>query len=122
MDIGTEMSLLEISQRLDKLSEELEKRRMTKSSNTESSVDRFKAITENMADIYERKNHDYGNSFNKSLDKFGIIASVVRLGDKMNRIESLAKGEAKVNDESIKDTLTDLANYAILTIMWLEEQ
>lgn len=83
-------------------------------------VGKFKEIVTGLADTYERKNHDYGNSFDKSLDKFGITAAVVRLGDKMNRIESLIKKEAKVNDESIKDTLADLANYAIMTIMWLE--
>ena len=54
---------------------------------------------------YIRKNHDYGDSFNKSLDKFGLIASVVRMNDKMERIESLMNKEALVKDESIKDTL-----------------
>lgn len=74
-----------------------------------------------MAKTYAAKNHDYGNSFDKSLDKFGIVASIVRMGDKMNRIESLTNKEAKVNDESIKDTLLDLANYAIMTVMWLDK-
>ena len=78
-------------------------------------------ITANMAKTYAAKNHDYGNSFDKSLDKFGIVASIVRMGDKMNRIESLTNKEAKVNDESIKDTLLDLANYAIMTVMWLDK-
>ena len=85
------------------------------------SVERFTEITNNMAKTYAAKNHDYGNSFDKSLDKFGIVASIVRMGDKMNRIESLTNKEAKVNDESIKDTLLDLANYAIMTVMWLDK-
>ena len=85
------------------------------------SVERFTEITNNMAKTYAAKNHDYGNSFDKSLDKFGIVASTVRMGDKMNRIESLTNKEAKVNDESIKDTLLDLANYAIMTVMWLDK-
>lgn len=82
-------------------------------------VEQFMAITSDMAKIYSAKNHDYGNSFEQSLDKFGIIASVVRLGDKMNRIESLAKKEAQVKDESIKDTLLDLASYSVMTLMWM---
>lgn len=82
----------------------------------------FMAITHDMAKTYAAKNHDYGNSFEQSLDKFGIIASVVRLGDKMNRIESLTKKDAKVKDESIKDTLLDLANYCIMTVMWVDKQ
>lgn len=84
------------------------------------SVEQFMSVTHNMAKTYAAKNHDYGNSFEQSLDKFGLVASVVRLGDKMNRIESLTKKEAQVKDESVKDTLLDMANYAIMTVMWLD--
>lgn len=85
-------------------------------------VEQFMSITHNMAKTYAAKNHDYGNSFEQSLDKFGLVASVVRLGDKMNRIESLTKKEAQVKDESIKDTLLDMANYAIMTVMWMDKK
>lgn len=84
-------------------------------------VEQFMSITQNMAKIYAAKNHDYGNSFEESLDEFGLVASVVRMGDKMNRIKSLIKKEAQVKDESIKDTLLDIANYAIMTIMWMNK-
>lgn len=86
-----------------------------------NNVEQFMSITQNMAKTYAAKNHDYGNSFEQSLDKFGLVASVVRLGDKMNRIESLTKKEAQVKDESIKDTLLDMANYAIMTVMWMDK-
>lgn len=86
---------------------------------TPLSVIKFKNLTNKMSETYERKNHDYGDSFNKSLDKFGLIASVVRMNDKMERIESLMNKEALVKDESIKDTLLDLANYSIMTIVWM---
>lgn len=47
----------------------------------------------------------------------------IRLGDKFNRFKSLSKGnEWHVKDESIRDTLLDLANYAILTVMELDGQ
>lgn len=82
-------------------------------------VQSFMDITTNMAKTYAAKNHDYGNSFEQSCNKFGIIAAVVRMGDKMNRLESLAIKRAEVKDESIKDTLLDLANYAIMTVMWM---
>lgn len=85
-------------------------------------VQSFMNITTDMAKTYAAKNHDYGNSFEQSCNKFGIIASVIRLGDKMNRIESLAIKKAEVKDESIKDTLLDMANYAIMTVMWLNTQ
>ena len=79
------------------------------------------AIANQMTDLYARKNRDYGNSFDKSMDKFGMVVSVIRIGDKVNRLQALVKkkGEAEVKDESIADTLMDLACYAIMTQMWL---
>lgn len=81
----------------------------------------FRDITNSMIQTYQAKNQDYGNSFEKSLDKFGLIASVIRLNDKISRIESLSRTEAKVIDESIEDTLLDLANYSVMTIIWLRK-
>lgn len=88
----------------------------------DSSVDSFMDITTNMAKTYAAKNHDYGNSFDRSLNKFGLIAGLVRMGDKMNRLESLVNKKAMVKNESIKDTLLDLANYATMTVMWLNKR
>lgn len=84
-------------------------------------VQQFKNIIETMAETYTAKNHDYNNSFEQSLEEFGLLAAIVRMGDKMNRIKALSKKEAKVKDESIKDTLLDLALYSIMTLMWLNK-
>lgn len=81
----------------------------------------FRDITNSLTKIYQAKNQDYGNSFEKSLYKFGLVASIIRLSDKMNRIESLSQKKAKVESESIEDTLLDLANYAIMTVIWLRK-
>ena len=81
----------------------------------------FIDITNSLTKIYQAKNQDYGNSFEKSLYKFGLVASIIRLSDKMNRIESLSQTKARVKDESIEDTLLDLANYAIMTVIWLRK-
>lgn len=73
-------------------------------------------------DTFCRKNHDYGNSFEESLDQFGIVASIVRMSDKMKRLESLTD-ESKtqqVGSESLLDTLEDLSNYAAMTACWLK--
>lgn len=86
------------------------------------SVKQFMDITTDMVKTYAAKNHDYGNSFEQSLDKFGLLAAIVRMGDKMNRIEALSKKEIEVKDESIKDTLLDLASYSIMTLMWLDKR
>lgn len=69
-----------------------------------------------------KKNSDYGNSFEESLDQFGIVASVVRMGDKMNRLESLTDDSRtqQVGSESLLDTLEDLSNYAAMTACWLK--
>lgn len=77
-----------------------------------------KEIIDNIHTMYKDKNEDYGDSFDKSLDKFGLLSSLIRLTDKMNRFEQLIDGESKVTSESIDDTLLDMANYAIMTVMW----
>lgn len=86
---------------------------------TEELTKVFKEATDSMADTFAKKNHDYGNSFFESLDKRGLVAALVRMEDKMNRLDSLSKHEAQVADESMIDTLLDLANYSIMTSMWL---
>ena len=87
-------------------------------------IELHKDIVTNMNEMYKSKNEDYGYSFDKSLDKFGLLSSLIRLTDKMNRFEQLIDNDSKVNDESIEDTLLDMANYAIMTVMWkrLEEE
>ena len=84
--------------------------------------DRHAAICSELNDLYQRKNADYGDSFGKSWDEEGYHAFTVRGGDKMNRIKQLFKNEAQVSDESIIDTLRDLANYCIMAVMELEDR
>ena len=80
-------------------------------------------ICQELNKTYEKKNADYGNSFENSLDKHGLIAGIIRMDDKMSRLISLnSKKEQQVLDESLRDTLMDLANYAIMSVMWLDEQ
>ena len=69
------------------------------SDNVQSFID----ISTDMTKTYAAKNHDYGDSFEISCNKFGILASIVRMSDKMNRIETLTVKKAEVNNESIKD-------------------
>ena len=78
-------------------------------------------ICQELTETYKKKNADYGNSFGNSLDKHGLIAGIVRMDDKMSRLISLnSKNEQLVMDESMRDTLMDLANYAIMSVMWLD--
>lgn len=82
------------------------------------------ALANQMTDLYARKNRDYGNSFDKSMDKFGLVVAAIRIGDKVNRLQSLVakRGEAEVKDESLADTFMDLACYSIMTMLWLHDK
>ena len=83
-------------------------------------VTKHKRICAELSALYERKNHDYGDSFHQSYLEEGVAMPRIRLGDKFNRFKTLTKRPGEVKDESIRDTLLDLANYAIMTVMELE--
>lgn len=73
--------------------------------------------------IYEQKNKAYGNSFSDTFNDLGIISAVTRISDKFNRLKTLAKNEyIQQGDESISDTLLDMANYCIMTYMELNKE
>lgn len=86
------------------------------------SVMRHKGATEELNALYERKNHDYGDSFHLTWEKFGAVMAAIRLEDKLQRFETLIRSESKVRDESIRDTLMDLANYSIMAVMELDRE
>ena len=69
-----------------------------------------------IAQLVEKKNHDYDNSFDKTMDKYGDTAYFLRIEDKLNRLINLSKKEAKVNDEKVEDTLKDIIGYTLLML------
>ncbi len=71
--------------------------------------------------IYKAKQHDYGNSFGESVKEWGLIAAVIRMDDKMRRLKTLITSERQV-DETIRDTLLDLANYSIMAVMEIDNE
>jgi hypothetical protein len=84
----------------------------------------FDALLRKMAAIHAAKNHDYARPEVKDYyanfrecEAFGIPAYkgiLIRMSDKWSRIKGLSMKEAAVKDESIEDTMLDLANYALL--------
>ena len=87
-----------------------------------TNVEMHKALCEELNRIYEKKNHDYGDSFHQTFLEEGMAMPRIRLSDKLSRFKALTrKGGQEVNDESIRDTLLDLANYALMTAMELTE-
>lgn len=82
----------------------------------------FLTYTDKLAGTLYSKNQAYGDSFTESVDKFGKTVIAVRLSDKFNRICNLIKrDELKENDESLEDTLLDMAGYSILALKYLKE-
>jgi len=81
----------------------------------------MESILNEIRQLHNRKNADYGNSFDKTLDEFGLVASATRMSDKFNRFKSLIKNPTQVSDEKLEDTLIDLASYAIMTIKWMRQ-
>lgn len=80
-------------------------------------------ICSELHELYEAKNADYGDAFSKTFDEYGMVAPLLRLEDKLSRLKSLhRKGVQQIKQESVRDTLIDLANYAIMTVMELDSQ
>ena len=74
-------------------------------------------------EIYYTKNQDYGDAFTESIDEFGPMAALVRMTDKMSRLKNLLNtDDGYILDESVDDTLIDLANYAIMTALHLRRK
>ena len=70
-------------------------------------------------ELFRRKNEDYGDAF----ATYGTIGVLVRLGDKIKRLQSISsKKIILVDDEKIRDTLLDLHNYAAMAIMLIDEE
>jgi hypothetical protein len=82
-------------------------------------VDQMKIVQSTALELFTKKNTDYGDAF----AKFGVIGVLMRIEDKIQRSLSITKnGLNLINDESIRDTLIDLHNYAAMGIMLLDEK
>ena len=86
-------------------------------------IKKHQELCEKLHETYKQKNNAYGDSFGLSFSTWGISAAMVRMSDKWNRINNLAKHpEVDHGDEAITDSLLDLANYCLMTILELEKQ
>jgi hypothetical protein len=85
--------------------------------------EKHKKICDTLNETYIQKNKAYGNSFTDTFEKLGVISAVTRITDKYNRLVNLATNpNVDIGDESIKDTLLDMANYCIMTYMELDKE
>ena len=84
-------------------------------------VEHHASICKELNETYRKKNSAYGDSFGETYRKLGIISAVTRITDKYNRLVTLAtNADISENDESLTDTLLDMANYCIMTVMEME--
>lgn len=88
-----------------------------------NNVSRFDEILQEMRELYEKKNSDYGNSFTETIQEFGFVPAVARITDKVKRMKNIVKGqEMNVKEETFRDCLMDCANYCVLTLMEIENK
>lgn len=86
-------------------------------------VSRHRELCDKLNEIYEAKNKAYGDSFGRTYKQLGIVSAITRMNDKWNRLINLATNtDTDCGDESIKDTLVDLANYCLMTVMEIEDE
>ena len=77
-----------------------------------------------LARILKEKNKKYGDSFFKTADEYGNAVLLLRVQDKLNRLKRLLilKDNFSGLEESVEDTLLDLAGYAVLSKIYLENK
>jgi len=79
----------------------------------------IKKISKEIADMLIRKNYDYGDN---NLVKRGLLGIIIRMEDKLARLDNLYIVPKKPHvEESLEDTLKDIAGYAINAIRLLRE-
>jgi hypothetical protein len=82
-------------------------------------VEQMAKVQKEGLELFTKKNADYGDAF----ANYGPVGVIVRLGDKIQRLSSVSKnGVTLVNNESLRDTLIDLHNYAAMAIMLMDEK
>lgn len=84
-----------------------------------SRIDQLRRVQDECVTLFAKKNADYGDSFAES----GPIGVLIRLGDKLHRLQSVSRsGITLVDNESTRDTLIDVCNYAAMAVMLLDEE
>ena len=79
----------------------------------------MKTVQNEAFNLFLKKNKDYGDAF----ATYGTIGVLVRIGDKINRLQNISKTkvELEVKNETLRDTLIDLHNYAAMAVFLLDE-
>ena len=82
-------------------------------------IAQYNKVREEAFEIFKKKNADYGDAF----ADYGSVGVIVRMGDKIRRMSNITSTSITlVEDERLRDTLLDLANYAVMGLMLLDEK
>lgn len=76
-----------------------------------------------LLELLRKKNADYGDSFHRSWEEYGPVQALIRMEDKLNRLKTLLLSGTALNvkSEPVRDTMMDLAGYAVLSAAELKE-
>ena len=81
--------------------------------------EQLRAVQDECLELFKKKNHDYGDAF----ADFGVAGVLVRINDKIRRsLKVIDNGILSVDDETLRDTLLDLHNYAGMAVMLMDEK
>ena len=90
-----------------------------KQAKQEQRLTQYNKIRNEAFEIFKKKNNDYGDAF----ANYGSVGVLVRMGDKIQRMSNITSTSITlVEDERLRDTLMDLANYAVMGLMLLDEK
>lgn len=82
-------------------------------------ITQFTNVQNEALELFKKKNKDYGDAF----ATYGTIGVLVRMGDKVSRLQSITKNKISlVDSESLRDTLIDLHNYSAMAVMLMDEE
>ena len=98
--------------------------------NLENQIKQFAEITEQMKSIMFAKGNDYAND--DRLSNFKLAGNISGLSPELNCLSLIATKVARLgvllnndktpNNESVNDSLLDLANYTVLLTMLLKDK
>lgn len=90
--------------------------------NPASQEEWIRKVGQEVIELLVRKNKDYSDSFSKQYEKYGILSGLIRIDDKVSRLNNLVGGHKAEVSESIEDSMRDLAGYAILTLIEMTKE
>jgi len=72
-----------------------------------------------VSEVLANKQRDYGPN---NIARFGEKGLIIRLHDKVARLENLLESQASARNESIVDTYLDIIGYSVIGLMWMNDE